>query len=177
MITRIVIPQIFENMEEATIGVWLKQEGDAVAPGDLLCELITEKTTFQLEAEGAGVLRQIAAPKKSIVPVGAIIGLLGDVGEELPDIEAENQALLAGKEASAPVAGGGLNVPSLSIPNLEAPAITAGAPVAGGAGGRLRATPAARRVARELNVVLEDVAVRFPGKVIGEDDVRAFAAN
>jgi 2-oxoglutarate dehydrogenase E2 component (dihydrolipoamide succinyltransferase) len=73
MITRIVIPQAFENMEEATIGAWLKSEGDSVTPGDALCELITEKTTFPLEAEGSGVLRQIAVNEKSIVPVGAVL--------------------------------------------------------------------------------------------------------
>ena len=61
-------------MEEGTFGAWLKNEGDTVQPGDALCELITEKTTFPLEAEGEGILRRIVAGEKSVVPVGAVIG-------------------------------------------------------------------------------------------------------
>ena len=51
MITYVTVPQYFENMEEATVGVWLKKEGEAVAPGEPLCELITEKTTALKETQ------------------------------------------------------------------------------------------------------------------------------
>jgi pyruvate dehydrogenase E2 component (dihydrolipoamide acetyltransferase) len=204
MITRIVIPQIFENMEEATIGVWLKNEGESVKVGDSLCELITEKTTFQLEAEGEGLLRQIVAPEKAVVPTGAIIGIIADADESLPDVQLENTLLQAKQKAAAagksdaPAGESGLTVPSLTVPALNVPPLnvpsvdvatviagstvdaSAGSSPAGGvmsspAGSRIRATPAARRVAREMGLALEDVAGRFPGKVIGEDDVKAFA--
>jgi hypothetical protein len=65
MITRIVIPQAFENMEEATIGAWLRSEGDNIAPGDALCELITEKTTFPLEAEAAACCARSRPARKA----------------------------------------------------------------------------------------------------------------
>ncbi len=174
MITRITIPQAFENMEEATIGAWLKAEGDTVAVGDALCELITEKTTFPLEAEGAGVLLRIAAGEKSIVPVGAIIGVIGDSGEAVPDIGTENAAQARASAVKAgnigeskTVVGAPLLVPSLSVPAASGAASGVG-------GSRVRATPAARRAARERGIAIEDVAAAFPGKVLSEDDVARF---
>jgi pyruvate dehydrogenase E2 component (dihydrolipoamide acetyltransferase) len=169
MITRIVIPQAFENMEEATIGAWLRSEGDNIAPGDALCELITEKTTFPLEAEASGVLRQITAGEKSIVPVGAVIGVIGDAQDELPDIEIENarlrERLAAGNDEPSPISAPKITPPVAAPSTQSAPA---------GAGSRVRATPAARRAARERGVDIEAVAKAFPGKVLSEDDVKNF---
>lgn len=163
MITRIPIPQAFENMEEATIGKWLKNEGDAIQNGDALCELITEKTTFDLPVENLpapGVLRQIVAPEKSIVPVGYIIALAGNESEELPDVATENAALLQRKAAA---------VEQATAPEYSAPAVAPRSTPATGT--RLRATPAARRVAKERGVNLEELAQKLPGKVLTEEDV------
>ena len=159
MISPITIPQIFENMEEATIGVWLKNEGDAVSAGEALCELITEKTTFELESESAGVLRKIVAPAAAIVPVGALVAWVGDEDETIPE---------SNEQAETPESVSTLKIPSinLSVPTMNVPQ-SAGA-------SRVRATPAARRAAKDRGISIEDVAAKFPGKVIGEDDVRAF---
>lgn len=179
---RVTIPQIFENMEEATVGKWLVAEGDTISHGDPLCELITEKTTLDLQAEGGGILRRLIVPEKAVIPAGYIVALIGSAEEELPDVDAENAALLAKKselpaadpDANQTTAAGvsGLNVPSLSV---GAPKV----PAAGGAtaGSRVRATPAARRAAKEAGVELDDVAAAYPGKVLSEEDVRAFAAR
>ncbi|MBV9865267.1 MAG: lipoyl domain-containing protein [Abitibacteriaceae bacterium] len=176
MITRIVIPQAFENMEEATIGTWLKSEGDTVQKDDPLCELITEKTTFDLPAEGAGILRRIVSPEKSIVPVGFVIGIIGDPEEELPDVDTENAAVSQNKKQAPDAGTETLSVPSVAVPASTTaasapPAATSGA---SGAGSRVRATPAARRAAREREVAIEDVAAAFPGKVLSEEDVAKF---
>jgi pyruvate dehydrogenase E2 component (dihydrolipoamide acetyltransferase) len=169
MIIKVLVPQAFENMEEATIGAWLKAEGDLVHEGDALCELITEKTTFELPAEGmpaSGVLlRRIMASEKSIVPVGVCIALLGSDGEELPDVEAENARVLARRQAESTTP----STPALQVPVADATAV-------GPSTSRLRATPAARRAARERGLALEDVAVAYPGKVLTEDDVANFSA-
>lgn len=165
MIYRVTIPQIFENMEEATIGEWLRNEGDAVTPGDALCELITEKTTFQLESESAGILRKILAPEKAVVPVGAVVAYIGELDDELPVEEAP--VARAAEAAPAP----DVVMPALHIPDIvSAPDAAAGA----NAGSRVRATPAARRAAKDRGITVEEVAAKFPGKVIGEDDVRAY---
>jgi len=169
MITRIKIPQAFENMEEATIGKWLKNEDDAIQNGDALCELITEKTTFDLPAEdlpAAGVLRRLVIAEKSIVPVGTIIALVGDLMDELPDVAFENAALLEKRQASesTPVA-----MPDISI----TPRTVGSTPAAGS---RVRATPAARRVAKERGLSLEEIAAALPAKVLTEEDVLGFNA-
>jgi pyruvate dehydrogenase E2 component (dihydrolipoamide acetyltransferase) len=166
MIVYVNVPQYFENMEEATIGKWLKKEGEVVAHGEALCELITEKTTFELEAEGAGVLRRIIAPEKSVVPVGFTLAFIGDETEALPDIEAENTALKELKKDAEPSSEPSLKVPSLNVPNAAPPAPSGGS--------RVRATPAARRAARDKGVDIEKVAAAFPGKVLTEEDVNEF---
>ena len=161
MITRIRIPQAFENMEEATIGRWFKREGDLLRNGDPLCELITEKTTFDLPVEHLSqpeYLRSIVAPEKSIVPVGYIIALAGDYHDELPDVDAENQAVLEQKATSVRE--------TIVAEPAEAPVRNL-APT----GTRLRATPAARRVAKERGIDLEELAQKLGGKVITEEDV------
>lgn len=160
---RVVVPQIFENMEEATVGSWLRSEGDPIEVGTPLCELITEKTTIELPAESVGILRKIVAPAKSVVPAGYIVALVGDADEELPNIEAENAAIAEKKAPSS-----ALETPALSIPVVAPPSV--------GGASRIRATPAARRAAKDAGVSIEDVAAKFPGKVLGEEDVKAFAA-
>ena len=182
MIIKVLIPQAFENMEEATIGKWLKSEGEPVRFNDALCELITEKTTFDLPVEGVpsdapdgGVLlRRIVAPEKSIVPVGYCIALLGGASDELPEVESENAAVVANRQSSSAAPSEStpsLQVPSLQVPSLQVPAAGGSTPVAAS---RIRATPAARRAARERGVAIEDVASAFPGKVLTEDDVANF---
>ncbi len=165
---RITVPQAFENMEEATLGAWLKREGDAVARGDALCDLITEKTTFSLESEAIGILRRCVISEKAVVPVGTILALIGDATDELPDADAENAALFAAKKSAPPE-------PIAAPPAAAAPASTR-APSTSGAPTRLRATPAARRAAKDRGVSLEDVARAFPDKVLSETDVNNFAA-
>jgi pyruvate/2-oxoglutarate dehydrogenase complex dihydrolipoamide acyltransferase (E2) component len=179
MVTRIIIPQIFENMEEATIGAWLKAPGDAVRVGDALCELITEKTTFQMEAEDNGILRRVAVPEKSIVPVGYIIGLIAEADDALPNIEAENALVRSRAAASQDTQPQGEGGTQTASPSLSPTLSRANASVVGSdsAGSRLRATPAARRAARDRGIALEAVAVALPGKVLSEDDVVRFAAQ
>ena len=168
MIHRVLIPQAFENMEEATIGEWLVAEGQTVAVGDALCELITEKTTFQFPSDFAGTFRKIVAPEKAVVPVGALIAYIGDAAEELPEVPEQASATRPAAEVA----------PSLSVPSLNVfvPATSAGPVTSAGAGSRVRATPAARRAAKDRGLAIEDVAARFPGKVIGEEDVRNYSA-
>ena len=158
-------------MEEATIGKWLVAPGDAVEVGTPLCELITEKTTLDLTAEGAGTIRRLVVPDKAVVPTGFIIALVGAPDEAVPDVDPENAAIREAKSEApdATAAESGLTVPSISL-TVPVPAPSAG-------GTRVRATPAARRAAKDAGVDLEAVAAAFPGKVIGEDDVRNFAAK
>jgi pyruvate dehydrogenase E2 component (dihydrolipoamide acetyltransferase) len=152
-----------ENLDEVTVGGWLKREGDRVAPGEAVAELITEKATFKYEPEQGGVLLRILAEENSTVPVGFVIGVIGEPGDEVPgSLEAENQALLQAKKQEARLS---LDWPEGEIPSpAEPPAM-----------GVVRATPKARRLARDNGLSLEDVAA-FVGenRRLSDRDVAAY---
>ncbi|MBM4039995.1 MAG: hypothetical protein FJ290_15940 [Planctomycetes bacterium] len=88
MVTKVIMPKLSANIEEATIGQWLKAEGDAVAAGEPLFEAITDKAAAEVKAEGSGILRIILARENSVVRVGQPIALIAEAEEALPDLEA-----------------------------------------------------------------------------------------
>jgi len=151
-----------ENLDEATVNRWLVAEGDRVSPGDSLCEIITDKATFEYEVERGGIVKAIYCPARSTVPVGYVIAFIGDPDEEPPDdIEERNAALVREHRERA----------RLDLELDVRPAT--GAPARSGA--RVRATPAARRLAREHNVSVEQVAAALGLEgVVGEEDVRRY---
>lgn len=71
------VPKLYENMDEATVGEWLVQEGELVNEGQLIVELITDKRTEQIPTTKAGRLLSIIAREKSVVPVGYILAVIG----------------------------------------------------------------------------------------------------
>ena len=87
MALEVVMPQMGADMTEGTLVRWLKEPGDAVARGDIIAEIETDKATVELEAFEAGVLRQVVAAEGDVVPVGEVIALLGDADEEMPEVE------------------------------------------------------------------------------------------
>ena len=147
-----------ENLEEATLSCWLKAEGDRLSPGDPLCEIITDKATFEFEMEFGGLLRRVYAAEKSVLPVGYAIAFVGEAEEPLPDgVAEENDRLLQEHQAAREL-----------VLDLPVAAVTSGR-------AQVRATPAARRVAREGGVELGAVAAWMgESRRIGEEDVRAY---
>jgi len=159
---KVQIEKLDVNLTEVTVGEWLKKEGEAVAAEEPLVEIITDKVTFELPSPGAGVLRRIVAAPKSVVPVGYTIALIGSPDEPLPDVDAENRALLdrwaAAQEAEVIVAVH--KKPEGPLRPLRRP-------------DRVRATPAARRLARERGLDLAQIPPS-DGKVVSEEDVQAY---
>ena len=97
MIQKVTLPKLGESVEQATLERWIKQEGDAVTPGEILCEITTDKATLEVESTHKGTLVMIVARRGQEVPVGALIAVVGDLGEAIPrEILAE-----AGCEAAA----------------------------------------------------------------------------
>jgi sugar O-acyltransferase (sialic acid O-acetyltransferase NeuD family) len=86
MATEVILPKLGMNMESAKIVRWLKQEGDAIASGDVLAEVETDKTTTDLEAEGAGVLRKVFVEPGQVVAVNQIVAVIGEAGEDISDL-------------------------------------------------------------------------------------------
>src|SRR3712207_7648209 len=84
------VPELGESVADATVGRWLKQEGEAVKSGDPLVELETDKINFEVEAEQDGVLESIAKGEGETVNVGEVIGTIGEGdGSEAPAAEEE----------------------------------------------------------------------------------------
>ena len=84
MATEVILPRLGQGMESGTIVRWLKSEGDAVAKGEPLFELDTDKVTQEVEAEASGVLLRIAVAEGE-VPVGQTVAFIGEAGEDVPD--------------------------------------------------------------------------------------------
>ncbi|MFC1479563.1 biotin/lipoyl-containing protein [Planctomycetota bacterium] len=153
---KIIIQKVSENMADATVGTWFVQEGDKVSKGDLVVELITEKATFEIEAEEDGVLLRQFASSKSILPIGYVVAVIGaETGDIPPEIEEKNKNLLQA-----------LNI-QLTDPLSSAKPSSSSASV--------KATPAARRKAKSLNIDLSAVQSSLgTTTVISEKDVNEY---
>ena len=155
--TAIKVPPLGESIVEATVSRWLKKEGDAVAAGDTLVELETDKITVEVPALAAGVLAKRARSEGDVVKVDELLGELSEGASA-----ATNAAAPAA--ASAPAAAPAPAAPAPAAPSAPAPA-PAAAPV------EVRASPAAQRVAAEQGVNLAAVAGTGRGGVVSKPDV------
>ena len=176
MVTEIRFPKIDVNIETATVTAWLKREGEAIAIGDVLAEITTDKGLIEFEATAAGTLRRILAPENSMVPVGYIMALLGDPVDDLPDVTAENEAILRQHReslAATPPAPAANPAPiSGSVP--AAGPVPAAAPASRPERAAIRATPAARRLAREKGLDLTTVQAQTGTDLITEKVIEQF---
>lgn len=156
------LPQLADTVTSAKLAVWLKQEGEAVAAGEPIVEVETDKTTIEIEAPASGVIRKIHVPAGAEgLETGALLAVIDDDGETVPAAPAaERQAAPA--PAPEPVAGD---------PEPEAPAAQA-------AGRAAAATPLARRMAAAAGLDLGRLRGTGQGGRIGKADVeRALAAQ
>jgi pyruvate dehydrogenase E2 component (dihydrolipoamide acetyltransferase) len=161
--TEVKLPRLGQGMEAGTIVKWLKSEGEPVKKGDPLYELDTDKVTQEVEAEADGVLLKIAV-ESGETAVGTTIAVIGKEGEEV-SVEAAPQS--AEKPADAPK-----REPAAAA-RPEAPA----EPATSRANGRIKASPLARRIARERDIDLAQVSGTGPdGRIVAEDVERAAAA-
>jgi pyruvate dehydrogenase E2 component (dihydrolipoamide acetyltransferase) len=186
MATEVKLPRLGQGMESGTIVKWLKSEGDKVEKGEPLYELDTDKVTQEVEAEASGILLKIAIPAGE-VEVGRTIAVIGEQGEQVelapsepagngsaalevsgdPEEEgsparAREQDKERGRRASAAM--------SDQVAEIRQPA--------GDNGGRIKASPLARRIARERGIDLSAVAGTGPdGRVVAEDVERTAASG
>jgi pyruvate dehydrogenase E2 component (dihydrolipoamide acetyltransferase) len=166
MATPVKLPRLGQGMELGTIVRWLKAEGERVEKGEPLYEVDTEKATQEVEAEAAGVLLRIAVREGEEVAVGSVLAYIGEPGETLPE------------DAAAPGGDGRRVERAEPEPAREAPASAAApAPPTRPPGGRVKASPLARRLARERGIDLAALAGTGPeGRIVAEDVERAAAA-
>ena len=190
MASEVRLPRLGQGMESGTIVKWLKGEGEPVEKGEPLYELDTEKVTQEVEADDSGVLLRIGV-REGEVEVGRTIAWIGEAGEEVAAdgaapgpadtsgaTEVEEVAEEEGSPGTArederergrraspdhPVEG------TEEIPSVETPSSN---------GGRVKASPLARRIARERGVDLARLTGTGPeGRVVAEDVERAAASE
>jgi pyruvate dehydrogenase E2 component (dihydrolipoamide acetyltransferase) len=143
-------------MEAGTVNKWLKSEGDTVAKGEPLFEVDTDKVTQEVESDFAGVLLKIVLPSGE-APVGQTIAYIGEAGEEIKAAPAPKQP-----------------EPDSAQPNQVRESAPAPAPAPSSNGGRVKASPLARRIARERGIDLHAVQGTGPdGRIVAEDLERA----
>ena len=174
MATEIKLPRLGQGMESGTIVKWLKSEGDNVEKGEPLYELDTDKVTQEVEADASGVLLKIAVAEGE-VEVGKTIAVIGEQGEAVEVNEdaqeegsparAREQERERGRQASA-------SDTSEAVTQIREPE-----PASSG-NGRIKASPLARRIARERGIELSAVAGTGPdGRVVAEDVEQAAATG
>jgi pyruvate dehydrogenase E2 component (dihydrolipoyllysine-residue acetyltransferase) len=161
MANEVKLPRLGQGMEAGTINKWLKNEGDRVAKGEPLFEVDTDKVTQEVESDFEGVLLKIVLPSGE-APVGQTIAFIGKEGEEVA--------------APAPASDAG----TASAAAVEAPRVPEAVPdtmVSDTNGGRIKASPLARRIARERGIDLAALTGTGPeGRIIAEDVERGAAA-
>jgi pyruvate dehydrogenase E2 component (dihydrolipoamide acetyltransferase) len=168
------------TMEEGRVLHWVKKEGDPVEPGDVVVEVETDKATMEVEAMGAGVLRKILVEDGGTVPTGTLLGVVAAPDEDISAILAEAEA---GAVAEATAATDGAAAVAAATPaTAEAPATVSAAAVEvavepahqpAGDGGRVKASPLAKRMARENGIRLEQLNGSGTGGRIIKRDIEA----
>jgi pyruvate dehydrogenase E2 component (dihydrolipoamide acetyltransferase) len=155
--TEVILPRLGQGMESGTIVRWLKSEGEAVEKGEPLFELDTDKVTQEVEAEAAGVLLKIAVAQGE-VPVGQTVAFIGAEGEGVPEVAVVEDRKQPEKAEREPE----------PRPVEQPPA----------SNGRVRASPLARRLARERGVDLAKISGTGPeGRIVAEDVERSEAGG
>lgn len=156
MAKEVLMPKLSSTMDKGHVTEWFKKVGDPVKVGEVLFEVMTDKIAIEVEAYDAGVLLGRYVEVGQVVPVNTVIAHIGEPGEKV-------EAPVIGAAPSAPA-------PKVEAP-VEAPAAPAvsAAPVAVQAlpsdGFGVRATPAARKAARERGITVEAVYAQTPGLV------------
>ena len=169
MPVNILMPALSPTMTEGNLAKWLKNEGDAVKSGDIICEIETDKATMEFEAADEGVLGKILVPGgTSGVKVNQPIAVLLLDGEDASAVSAAPAAAPTAAPAAA-VATVPAAIPS-AAPAVSAPAASSG--------DRVFASPLAKRIAKDGNLDLGAVKGSGPhGRIVKADVEAALAAG
>ncbi|MBP0492337.1 pyruvate dehydrogenase complex dihydrolipoamide acetyltransferase [Pararoseomonas indoligenes] len=197
MATNILMPALSPTMTEGTLARWLKKEGEAVKSGDVIAEIETDKATMEFEAVDEGILGKILVPDGTEgVKVNQPIGIMVEEGEAVPSGDGASApaakpggdvgpnpspsgspALEAVQAAGGKVAGAAEQPVSAPVPSGGNQPAPAAAPSSGGQGGRVFASPLARRMAEQAGVDLGSVKGSGPNGRIVKADIEAAQAS
>lgn len=178
MAETITMPKLGFDMQEGTLVRWVRNEGEAINKGDILAEIETDKATVEVESSAGGTVRKLLVEQGTVVPIGAAIAIIGTKDEKI-DLPAKSEA--------KPEQRGSQPVPAVRPP-AQQPSASGVAP--GGASARapspvtepprpddVRASPLAKRLARESHVDLTHLQGSGPAGRIVRKDIEAALAQ
>ncbi|MGA2476586.1 MAG: dihydrolipoamide acetyltransferase family protein [Terriglobia bacterium] len=194
MTVKVLMPKGSDTMTEGKVLKWAKKEGDQVSTGETVVEIETDKVDMEVEAMGSGVLRKILVQAGKVVPVGELLALIAK-----PDEDISSLLKSEGSAGAQPPAGSTAPAPAPVAAAPQRPAASASpaatdvaprqvgahAPTSRGAtpsahepanGGRVLASPLARRMAQEMGLDLNRIAGSGPAGRIVRQDVERVAA-
>jgi pyruvate dehydrogenase E2 component (dihydrolipoamide acetyltransferase) len=192
MAERMLMTALSPTMEEGTIVTWNKKEGDEISPGDLVCEVETDKATMDYESTQEGTLLAIIAKEGDSATVGQPIAILGGKGEDvsalLEEIESEEAHAAKGStEPSTPASAPGEAAPAsasagpaVQSPQTppdappDAPPVASPAAVSTSSSGVTRSSPLARKLAAQKGIDIGAITGSGPGGRVVKNDVESF---
>lgn len=157
----VTMPKLGFDMQEGTLVRWVRVEGEAVEKGQVLAEIETDKATVEVESVASGIVYKHLVEQGSVVPVGTPIAVIAAPGEQVTDLPGGVEPPAAEKPA---VAEGTVAAEAPSAPEVSEEA------------GRVKASPLARRLAREKGVSLASIRGSGPGGRIVRRDIEAALA-
>lgn len=161
----VTMPRLSDTMTDGTVATWLKKIGDVVSEGDILAEIETDKATMEFESFNAGTLLYIGVEEGKTAPVDSILAILGPAGTDVSAIAANYK-----------VGGESLEAPKKAV--SETPIINSNTPsnvaVVANDGGRILASPLAKKIAQEKGINLAQVAGSGENGRIVKSDVENF---
>lgn len=175
MATKVVMEALSPTMEEGRLVEWKKNEGDAVAVGDVLAEVETDKAVMELVARAAGVLLKQAIPVGTTAPVASVVGWIGAAGEEIPGgagtaPSVGAQPAAPPEPAAAPTPPAAAPAPTVAPVPTSASGAQHAAPLPPAPGARVKASPLAKRIAADRGLDLGGIAGSGPeGRIVMRD--------
>lgn len=170
MATHVIMPALGVAQQTGTLLKWLKAEGQTVTKGEPLMEIETDKATVEIEAAASGILAQVSAKAGAEVPVGQTIAWILAPGEALPATEPAIVSPTPKHPVSQAEArgDGSATIPTtITVAEFSAPS-----------GGRILASPKAKRIAKEQGIELGSLSGSGPeGSILARDVLRSAAEN
>ncbi|NHE55610.1 pyruvate dehydrogenase complex dihydrolipoamide acetyltransferase [Cyclobacterium plantarum] len=173
--TLITMPKMSDTMQEGTIASWLKKEGDEVKSGDVLAEVETDKATMELESYEDGTLLYIGVEEGDSVEVNGVIAIIGEKGADYKKLlEAHKQEASSG---SATESTEETDAPKEKSPEKEEkakPEQETGSTASSGSNGRIKASPLAKKMAKDKGIDISLVKGSGDGGRIIKKDIESF---
>jgi pyruvate dehydrogenase E2 component (dihydrolipoamide acetyltransferase) len=154
MAAEVILPKVDMDMTTGTIAVWHVKDGDTVKKGQAIFDIETDKAAMEIESPADGVIRIGNAPVKAVLPIGTVVAMIYGAGEEAKPFSGGTPAAVALPAAAAPAKA------EIAVAPTEVHSD----------GGKTRATPLARRLAKQQGIALEAVSGTGPrGRIVASD--------